>query len=192
MGLTIHYTLTARGSLPDETVRQLVQRTARRAKELGCAHVGKVLSSLESDREAPDFFDTRWGNPRRCSGGSGTRGWLVEVWPGEGCATAVFGLMRRRPRDPGVWPRCRRTRRDACWELHEYCKTYYAALVSHDHFVRCHERVIRLLDLWRRAGVTVRVQDEGGFWKSRSREALAAQIGDLEAFRKMAGSGIWE
>ena len=192
MGLTINYTLTGRGTLQDETVHRLVQRTARLAQEIGCAHVGKVLMSCDGDRDAPEFFQTRWGEHRRGVGGRGTTGWLVEVWPGEGCATAVFGLMRRRPRIPGEWPRTRRPRWNSRWELHEFCKTMYAAEHGLDHFVRCHERVILLLDLWRRSSVHVRVHDEGGFWKTRSREALAAQIGDLELFRKVAGSRIWE
>ena len=52
--------------------------------------------------------------------------------------------------------------------------------------MQCHERVVQLLDLWRRAEVQVRVRDDGGFWKTRSREALAAQIGDHELFLQMA------
>ncbi len=192
MGLTINYSFTARSTLRDESVRRLVQRTARLAQEIGCAHVGKVLPSFESDRDAPDFFDTRWGNPRRCAGGSGTTGWLVEVWPGEGCATAVFGLTRHRPRVPGEWHKTYRPRRNSRWELHEYCKTYYAAQVSLDHFVRCHERVILLLDLWRRSSVHVRVHDEGGFWKARFKPALAKQIGDPALFAQVARRYIWE
>ncbi len=190
MGLTIKYSFQARWTLRDESVHRLVQRTARLAQEIGCAHVGQVLRSCDGDRDAPEFFQTRWGVHRRGVGGSGTTGWLVEVWPGEGCATAVFGLMRHRPRNPGAWPRISRPRRNSRWELHDFCKTMYAAEHGLDHFVRCHERIILLLDLWRRSSVQVRVHDEGGFWKTRSREALAAQIGDLELFRKVAACYI--
>ena len=192
MGLTINYSFTASWTLRDESVRRLVQRTARLAQEIGCARVGKVLPSYEEDRDAPDFFDTRRGNLRRRVGGSRTTGWLVEVWPGEGCATAVFGLIRRRPRVPGEWHRTYRPRRNSRWELHDYCKTCYTAQVSLDHFVRCHERVVLLLDLWRRSSVRVRVHDEGAFWKARSREALAAHLGDYKTFLKTARNYIWE
>jgi len=191
MGLTIHYSLTARSTLKDETVRRLVQRTARLARELGCAHVGRVLPACEPDRTAPEFFDSAERSERRLFGGSGQTGWLVEVWPGEGCETAVFGLIRRRPRRPGEWHRTFRPRRNSRWELAAFCKTCYAAEHGLDHFVRCHERVVRLLDLWRRSSVAVRVHDEGGFWKTRSREALAAQIGDPELFRQMAQRREW-
>jgi hypothetical protein len=57
--------------------------------------------------------------------------------------------------------------------------------------VQCHERVVRLLELWRGSGVRLRVQEEGGFWQKRDRQALAAQLGDLESFRKLARNRVW-
>ena len=191
MGLTIHYSLRARGTLKDETVHRIVQRTARLAKEIGCAHVGKVLPAWDEDRTAPEFFDSAGRTLRRMFGGPGKRGWLVEVWPGEGCEPAVFGLIRRRPRVPGDWEKTRNPRWNSRWELAAWCKTYYAAEHGLEHFVQCHERVVQLLELWRRADVKVRVHDEGGHWKTRSREALAAQIGDHELFLKVARNRVW-
>ena len=168
----------------DETVHRIVQRTARLAKELGCPQVGKVLPAWETDRTAPEFFDSADQSVQRMFGGRSATGWLVEVWPGEGWETATFGLIRHRPRIPGEVYRTRRPRRNSRWELDAFCKTYYAAEHGLEHFVQCHERVVQLLDLWRRAEVQVRVRDDGGFWKTRSREALAAQIGDHEQFLK--------
>ena len=188
MGLTIHYTLTARGTLRDETVHRLVQRTAQLAQKIGCAYVGRVLLGSEGDRDAPEFFDSAERRERRMFGGPGKWGWLVEVWPGEGCETAVFGLVRHRPRIPGEWVRTRKPRWNSRWKLHAWCKTYYAAEHGLEHFVQCHERIIQLLDLWCRADVSVRVRDEGGFWKNRDRKLLAAQIGDINLFRKVAQS----
>ena len=185
MGLTIHYTLTARGTLRDETVHRLVQRTAWLAQKIGCAHVGKVLLACEGDRDAPEFFDSAERCERRMFGGPSKRGWLVEIWPGEGCETAVFGLVRRRPRIPGEFYRTRKPRWNSRWQLHAWCKTYYAAERGLEHFVQCHERIIQLLDLWCRADVSVRVRDEGGFWKNRDRKLLAAQIGDMNLFLKV-------
>lgn len=184
MGLTIHYSFRARGTLRDETVHRIVQRTARLAKEIGCAHVGKVLLASDNDRTAPEFFDSADLSSHRMFGGRGATGWLVEVWPGEGCETATFGLVRHRPRLPGEFYRTRRPRRNSRWELDAFCKTCYAAEHGLEHFVQCHDRVVQLLELWCRAEVQVRVHDEGGYWKTRSREALAAQIGDHEQFLK--------
>jgi len=186
MGLTIHYSFTARATLKDETVHRLVQRTAKLAQEIGCAHVGQVLMSHEVDRTAPEFFDSapiREPRVRRMFGGSG--GWLVEVWPGEGCEPAVFGLVRHRPRIPGEPWRTRHPRRNSRWEFNAFCKTCYAATHGMEHFIQCHERVIRLLDLWCRADVRVKVHDGSGFWQVRSRETLAAQIGNLKLVRQV-------
>jgi hypothetical protein len=195
MGLTIHYTLSVkRGTLVRE-LRKVLHRLARRARKNGCAHVGKVLHSTESDPDAPPFFDCAPGCERRLHGGGrGTHGWLLEVWPGEGCETAVFGILQHRralppKRGQPAWVTRYSKRSD--WELAAWCKTYYAANYGHEHFVQCHERVIQLLDLWRAAGFGLRVQDDGGFWQSRSRESLAAQIGDLESFRRMAQHRVW-
>ena len=151
MGLTIHYSLTARGTLQDETVHRIVQRTARLAKELGCPQVGKVLPAWETDRTAPEFFDSADQSVQRMFGGRSATGWLVEVWPGEGWETATFGLIRHRPRIPGEVYRTRRPRRNSRWELDAFCKTYYAAEHGLEHFVQCHDRVVQLLELWRRA-----------------------------------------
>jgi len=190
MGLTISYTLSATQRLDEKEVRQRVRRTARYARQIGCAYVGKVLRASDSDPDAPEFFYSFAGRERRLFRGPRTRGWLVEIWPGEGCETVTLGLCRRfrlvtRP------PKGRRQAflphyEPSGWRLDAWCKTYYAAEHGCEHFVQCHERVVRLLDLWRGAGVRLRVHDEGGFWKTRSHAALAAQIGDHKTFLETA------
>jgi hypothetical protein len=140
-----------------------------------------VLSARETDPDAPEFFQTRWDDRRRLAGGCGTRGWLVEVWPGEGCETVVFGLLRERQRFPGKFGG-RPPRRNARWRLDDFCKTCYAARHSTEHFVRCHRRVVELLDLWRKMGAEVEVHDEGYYWESRSEELLGAQVRGLREY----------
>jgi hypothetical protein len=195
MGLTIHYTLTATQKLDEKEVRQRVRQTARLARRIGCPYVGKVLPAAASDPDAPEFFDSVAGRERRMFGGPRTRGWLVELLPGTGCESVTLGLCRRyrlvtRPpkRERGGWLPCYQP--DG-WRLDAWCKTYYAAEHGLKHFVQCHERVVRLLELWRGAGVRLQVHDECGFWKTRSREALAAQIGDHKLFLKVAQSRVW-
>ncbi len=192
MGLTIHYTLTATRKLDEKEVRQRVQQTARLAWRIGCEYVGKVLPSAASDPHAPACFDSRADNERRMFGGSRTRGWLVEILPGAGCETITLGLCQQYrlvTRDPKGrqkhwWP----VYQPDGWMFNAFCKTYYVAEHGLEHFVQCHERIIHLLDLWCRADVSVRVHDEGGFWKNRDRKLLAAQIGDINLFRKVAQS----
>ena len=195
MGLTIHYTLVGKDTLTDHDMRDRLRRTARLARKIVCARVGRVLHSTASDPEAPEFFDSRAGNERRLFGGPGTDGWLLEIWPGEGCETFVIGLCRRyrlartpkKSRRKSSLPHYQR----AGWMLAAFCKTCYAAEHGLEHFVQCHERVVRLLDLWRGAGVRLRVHDEGGFWKTRGREALAAQIGNHRKFIEVARCRVW-
>ena len=194
MGLTITYTLALKRGTTYRFLKNLLRRTQRLARKNGCARVGRLLHSTETDPDALIFFDSVPGRPRRRCSGSGTFGWLLEVWPGEGCETAVFGILRHRrilPRKKGQPSWETRYSKRSDWFLHAWCKTYYAAEHGLDHFVQCHCRVIRLLDLWRDAGAWVEVNDEGGFWENRSREALVAQIGDLETFRLVARQREW-
>jgi len=195
MGLTIHYTLSVKRGTRFREVRNVLRRLARHARKNGCAHVGKVLHSAESDPDAPPFFDCTPENERRLhEGGRGTQGWLLEVWPGEGCETAVFGIVQHRrilPPKMGQPKWLKRYSKCSDWKLDAFCKTYYAAEHGLEHFVQCHQLVINLLDLWREAGFGLHVHDEGGYWKSRSDEALAAQIGDYETFLKVAQRRVW-
>lgn len=191
MGLTIHYTLSVKRGTTVRFVKTLLRHTQRLARRNGCAHVGKVLHSTESDPDAPPFFDSVPGRERRLhGGGSGTHGWLLEVWPGEGCETAVFGILQHRrilpPKkgQPG-W----NTRYSKCsdWRLDAFCKTQYAGEHGWEHFRACHLRVIQLLDLWQAAGVGVKVWDEGCYWKSRSETKLREELDDYD--RLIAGLG---
>ena len=196
MGLSIHYSLTASLKLDEDEIRKRVQRTARIVRRIGCAYVGRVLRPDARDPDAPDFFYTAPGcEGPLFRGPRNKRGWLVALWPGKGCDTATFGLYqtyrfvtrlpkgRRRMFLPDYVP--------VGWRLEVFCKTHYAAEHGIEHFVQCHERGVRLLDLWRGSGVRLRVYDETGFWKTRDRKALAGQIGDHETFLWVARRRVW-
>jgi len=195
MGLSISYTLSVKRGTTVRFLINLLRRTQRLARQNGCAGVGKVLEAAETDPDAPPFFDCAPGQKRRLHGGGrGSYGWLLEVWPGEGCETAVFGILRQRrklPRKKGQPAWVVRYSKRSDWKLDAFCKTYYAAAHGREHFVRCHERVIQLLDLWKSAGVRVEVEDGGGFWKNRSREALAAQVADVEVMAELDRRRVW-
>ena len=187
MGLTIHYTLSVKKGTTVGFVRDLLKGTARLARKIGCAHVGRVLHSSEADPTAPPFFETRPGNERRLAGGPGTHGWLVEVAPGDGCETAIFGICvdrRRLPRRKGdpSWPWRYRTRLKFDW----FCKTQYAGEYGWENFRKCHLRVIHLLDYLREMGVHVKVHDEGKYWDP-SEKKLRQELDDYD--RLVAGLG---
>ena len=188
MGLTIHYTLSVKNRTTHRFVQDLLKGTRRLARKIGCAHVGKILHSTETDPTSPPVFETHPGRERRLVGGPGTHGWFVEVWPGEGCETAKFGVLRewREMPDKGRGA-MRLPHYQTRWRLHWFCKTQYAGEHGWEHFLKCHQRVIRLLDHWREMGVHVKVNDEGGYWKSRSEKKLRHELDDYD--RLIAGLG---
>lgn len=178
MGLTIHYTLTVKRGTSVRWFKNLLHRTWRLALKSGCPLASKVLHSTESDPDVPEWFQVAPGNRSRLGGGPGTHGWLLEIWPGESCETALFGTLQHRrplPRRRGQpgW----RTRYSKCsdWKLQAFCKTCYAARHGTSHFIECHLRVIRLLDFLREAGLKVEVHDETGYWKTRRIEPLLSE-----------------
>src|ERR1035437_8439531 len=184
MGLTIHYTLSVKRGTKIAWLKNLLRRTQRLARKNGCAHVGKVLHSTETVAGPPPFFDSVPGRERRLHGGGrGTHGWLLEVWPGEGCETAVFGILQHRrilspKKGQPEWQTRYSKRSD--WKLATFCKTQYAGEHGWEHFRACHLRVIQLLDLWREAGARMKVWDEGCYWKTRSETKLRQELGDYD------------
>ena len=179
MGLTIHYELSVSENLTVAVVRELVQRVAQYAETIGCAEVGQVQSAAGDDRNAPLFVHV--GRPEEgCFGCVAPRcGRLVEVWPGQGCESATFGLCqyaRRVLSAIGDVP----TGFDAGWLFKSRCKTQYAGEQGWKHFLKCHKQIISLLDFWRDLGVRVEVNDEGGYWETRSEEALKERLGQYD------------
>jgi hypothetical protein len=176
MGLTIHYELSVSENLKLSVVRELVQRVARYAEKIGCAEVGQVQRAAGDHQNAGLFV--RSGRPEDCCFGivPPKHGWVVEVWPGEGCESATFGLCDYPRLTPylGGWARTGFVRG---WLLKSRCKTQYAGEHGWPHFLKCHKQIISLLDFWRDLGIQVTVNDEGGYWETRSEEALKERLG---------------
>jgi hypothetical protein len=175
MGLTIYYRLSLSQNLPSEQVRDLVQRVADHARELGCADVGRVKCAFEEPLFSRLFVQA--GRPEDgCFGHVPARaGWVVEIWPGEGCESAFFGLCqypRTVPYELHGRPGWVRTEYRRGWLFRGACKTQYAAELGWEHFLRCHQQVLGLLRFWRQLGVRVKVRDEGDYWRYRSERRL--------------------
>ena len=101
------------------------------------------------------------------------------VWPGEGCESARFGLCQY-PRRIQVRGGYATTSFKGGWLLQSFCKTQFAGNHSWEHFLKCHKQIISLLDFWRGLGVRVKVNDEGGYWKSRSGKELKQTLGGYD------------
>ena len=175
MGLTIHYKLSVAKNLSAAVVRELAKRTALYARKIGCAEAGEVMR-VEADMPFTSLFVRSGREEEGCFGlVPAKRGWVVEVWPGEGCESALFGLCqypRRIPFRSGSIP----TGFKGGWLLTGFCKTQYAGKHGWEHFVKCHRQIISLLDFWRQLGVLVEVTDEGEYWLTRSEEKLRSKL----------------
>jgi len=175
MGLTIHYKLSVTQRLSSAVVRELAERTALYAWKIGCAEVGEVIRATDDEKSAPLFFHV--GKPEDgCFGHvAPKRGWLVEVWPGEGCESATLGLCKY----PSLVPfraGSVSTGVEYPWQLKGFCKTQYAGEHGWEHFLNCHRQIISLLDFWQQLGVAVEVTDEGEYWQTRSEEKLRNKL----------------
>jgi hypothetical protein len=180
MGLTIHYKLSVAERLSSAVVRELAQRTAHYARKNGCAEAGEVMR-VEADMPFTGLF-VQVGREEDCCFGTvpAKRGWVVDVWPGEGCESALFGLCQYPRRTPYRMSQFRTklvpTGFEGGWLLKGFCKTQYAGEHGWEHFLKCHKQIISLLDFWRQLGVTVEVSDEGGYWEARSEEKLKNKL----------------
>jgi len=175
MGLTIYYKLSVAEKLSSAVVHELTQRTADYARKIGLAEVGETRRADGDERTAP--LCVHVGPEEDCCFGmvAPKRGWLVEVWPGEGCEGAVFGLCQYQRRVP-YRQRTVPSGFEGGWLLKSSCKTQYAGEHGWEHFLMCHRQIISLLDFWRQLGVTVEVSDEGEYWHTRSEEKLRVAL----------------
>lgn len=114
------------------------------------------------------------------------RGWLVNIWPGEGCETAKLGLCQypRRILFRGEFvPTSFKTG----WQFGSFCKTQYAGEHGWENFLKCHRLVVSLLDFWRGLGVRVKVNDQGGYWETREVEKLRTELGGYDRLVAVMG-----
>ncbi|HVM50989.1 MAG TPA: hypothetical protein VMU04_23375 [Candidatus Acidoferrum sp.] len=181
MGLTISYELALKAEVSPAVVRELVRRTAPYARKIGCAQVSGLLQAEKCEGLAPLLFSPRRAKDTFLSWVEPERGWLVQVSPGPGCETALFGLCQY-PRRIGYGRGQAATGFRGGWWFRSFCKTQYAGAHGWDNFWQCHLRVISLLDFWRGLGARVKVNDESDYWESRSVEKLRESLGSYNGF----------
>ncbi len=174
MGLTISFTLSVEKRLASAEVREMVERTGLYARKIGCTEVSAVLP-VEADMPGT-FWHVQYERQgeRFVRSIPAKRGWVVNVWPGEGCESALFGLCQY-PRTTRV-PALVSTGAGSGWNFKSYCKTQYASEHGWEHFLRCHKMILSILKFWRQMGVTVEVSDEGGYWETGSERKLRAAL----------------
>jgi hypothetical protein len=199
MGLTIHYSLKARGS--DAQARKLINALHQTAQDLPFKELGNVveLSGDQCNVNRRDEEDPlRWlliqaqesveiVSQRQVIGGQAYRSYqrvqpirliAFTAWPGEGCEPSNFGL--------GQFPAVVDTHEGRLktklsgWRYSSFCKSQYASNPNCGgvpNFLQCHLTVIALLDKAKELGCLAEVTDEGGFWNQRDLRALVQGIG---------------
>ncbi len=192
MGLTVHYTMQAKGN--ETAARKLIHSLHEAARDLPFKELGEIID-LAGDACRADLRDKtdplRWLliqsehsiELKSKPDAPGSRSYLrVEptriiaftTWPGEGCEDANFGLCQ--------YPATIETAEGRIntglsgWSWRSFCKTQYASdpkCGGVQNFLQCHLTLIALLDKAKTLGCLAEVKDEGGFWANRDIEALA-------------------
>ncbi len=163
MGLTIGYTLSGQQRLKLYMVQRIVGALRKKAVALGFEHVTRLI------RVGPDFPRTYWlppGAKRARDWVRASEGWVFHATPGDGSESVMIGLCRFEGREG--------------WWLESFCKTQYAARRGWEHFLKCHCAVLDLIEAAERFGVSVEVEDEGGFWESGSFGVLRKNLAEYE------------
>ena len=198
MGLTIHYSLKARGS--DARARKLITALHQAAQDLPFKELGGVVDLSEecnyNQRHHDDPLrwmliqaqeDVEFVSKPSSRAGQSYQAWQrvaptrligFTTWPGEGCEEANFGLCKF-PAVVETTDGPLKTRLSG-WRWSSFCKTEYANNPNCGglpNFLQCHLSVIALLDKAKALGCLEQVSDEGEFWEKRDLQALSMQVG---------------
>jgi hypothetical protein len=98
------------------------------------------------------------------------------VFPGEGCHHCSFGLAIHA--EPSQH-----------WQWHDFCKTQYASSPENGgiaHFIRCHQRVLALLDLCEELGILGSVCDPSSYRDHLNPEQLVSCVSEANLFTAAA------
>lgn len=185
MGVTIHYSLrlaTRSAAVAERTVRRLHGAAVRFAARRGLGEVGPVIPLAEAFLQADRYAVVRdRRGETRLLGVEPEAGWCFSVAIGDGCEPATFGLGRY-PAFVADGAHRRRTGFGGAWTFGAFCKTQYASRGGAEHLLRCHAAVIDLILLWRKAGATVTISDEGEYWPGRDPRTLLRRTEALDQF----------
>jgi len=184
MGLTIQYHLKADPATSEDVLVGHLNTLRNLALDRGFKEVGKVIT-LEGAK--CDYNNYRTSDKHLCwpliqagihvdapdgrsFGVAPNKVILLSTWPGEGCEEANFGFCSYPASYNGI------KIENPKWRWGSFCKTQYACNISLENFLRCHTRVIELLDKAKELGILGEVSDEGNYWEKRDLEALAKEV----------------
>jgi hypothetical protein len=196
MGLTLHYELRLPPDTSREEAASLLCRLRDAAAATAVEHVSPFVDISVGEENFPDGDDGRpWrvmrliaecladpmleeGETRFSGDPLSAMGFVVD--PGRGAETATVGLMHRRHEGASTGD----------WFWWCSCKTQYASTVSDEHFVAVHTALVAILDAAMELGFDVEVHDEGGYWESRSTDALVAEVTRMNRLMAKFGGAL--
>jgi len=211
MGLTISYSLKARGS--DAHARKIIGALHQTAQDLPFKELGQIVNlsgdECKADRRDKDDplgwllvqagEDIELVAGRRVINGQTCRTWkrvqpnriiVFTALPGEGCEQSNFGFCKF-PAAVETQDGAMKTKLSG-WRWSSFCKTQYASDPSCGgvpNFLQCHLCVIAMLDKAKELHCLEHVTDEGGFWAKRDLQALVQHVGSDN--ERIAAFGGW-
>ena len=102
------------------------------------------------------------------------------AFPGEGCHQCSFGLAIHADGSQR-------------WQWQDFCKTQYASSPEYGgivHFIRCHQRILALLDLCEELGILASACDPSGYRDHRNLEKLVSCVSDSNLLIAAAVGGM--
>jgi hypothetical protein len=191
MGLTIHYELIE-PSRDQGRTRRLVEELREEATRLPFKLVGTVLEADHAEIKNSGRHDPRSWLFTQSTRFVRRNGMSYPVTPlhliafstcpGDGCEELNLGLAVY-PATIKIDGKSVRTGLRG-WSWSSFCKTVYASrpeVGGPANFLKCHLAVVSLLDFADTLGVLGEVDDEGGYWQRRDRDALLQQVGGYES-----------
>ena len=193
MGLTIHWTLKAARVTRDQA-KAKIEELRQRALDLPFQSVsdlvefrGKACARSEKDPDNIRWLKMQVTEPIRYEIGNQTHEAMIQpthviafnVFPGQGCEDANFGLCRY-PKSVDEFGRTIYPGLNG-WTWTSFCKTQYASNPTCgdiQNFLRCHLSIIKLLDHAKELGILKRVSDEGDYWEKRDVKALVEEVAE--------------
>lgn len=193
MGLTIGYTLALADASPEEA-RRRIAALHKGAAQLDLPELGPIIERqgegiCRTDSDDPlfcikqgamsvedyaAFFRNRQAIPS-CRQLVGFTAFL-----GAGCHRCSFGLAIHAEGSHQ-------------WQWQDFCKTQYASSPESGgraHFIRCHQRVLALLDRCDELGILASACDPSGYRDHRKHEQLVSCVNDSNLFTAAAIGGL--
>ena len=173
MGLAISDTLSLADASPEEPP-ELGPLIELQGEGICCTDADDPLFCVKQGAMSVEDYDALFRNRKAIPSCRQLVGF--SVFPGEGCHHCSFGLAIHAETSQQ-------------WQWYDFCKTQYASSPENGgiaHFIRCHQRVLALLDLCEELGILGSVCDPSSYRDHRNPEQLVSCVSEANMFTAAA------